>query len=171
MSDNDAKKEPRRRLGALVLVRSTDGLILLIKPTYRPGLQLPGGSVHPGEQIADAAARELAEETGLHRRIAHHLGVDQVPANPSTGAVEGFNFICDGGFATDEEVGRLDRQGVPVGAAEEVRGYAWISPDELDAHTEPYMAARIRAAVRAADNGQRQPLLYIGFPAEERHAA
>ncbi|MFF3072467.1 NUDIX domain-containing protein [Kitasatospora sp. NPDC057936] len=165
---NKVQQQPARRIGALVLIRDGKKRILLEDTTYRKGLQLPGGAVHKGEQVADAAARELAEETGMRRVIAFHLGVDQIPANPNTGSPEGFNFICDGGFASHAEVAGLS---IPVGASEEIRALAWVHPDELDNHVEPYMAARIRIAVDHADSGLRQPLLYIGQPADQRHGA
>lgn len=39
--------------------------ILMIRHSYRNGLTWPGGSVRRGETPADAARRELKEETGL----------------------------------------------------------------------------------------------------------
>ncbi|MFJ6380485.1 NUDIX domain-containing protein [Kitasatospora sp. NPDC092039] len=171
MVHKDIQRQPERRIGALVLLTDPEQRVLLVEPTYRPGFQLPGGAVHQGEQIADAAARELAEETGLSRVITHHLGVDQIPANPSTGAVEGFNIICDGGEATPLERRLLADQGVPVGAAREISGHRWVALEELDDVTEPYMAQRIRVAMGIRNSGLRQPLLYIGQPAGERHTA
>jgi 8-oxo-dGTP pyrophosphatase MutT (NUDIX family) len=39
--------------------------VLLVRHSYKPGLQLPGGSVRSGEDHCLAAARELQEEVGL----------------------------------------------------------------------------------------------------------
>ncbi|MFF2746838.1 NUDIX domain-containing protein [Kitasatospora sp. NPDC058048] len=171
MVHKDVQRQPRRRVGALILILDKDGRVLLVEPRYRAGFQLPGGAAHQGEQIADAAARELAEETGLQRVITHHLGIDQIPANPSTGACEGFNIICDGGIASPREVHLLSERGVPVGADTELAGHRWAALEELDELTEPYMAQRIRVAVGILNSKLRQPLLYIGQPAEGRHVA
>jgi 8-oxo-dGTP diphosphatase len=54
--------------GALLLVRRRDD---------RPGggrWAVPGGRVEPGERLADAVERELAEETGLRARCGDFVG-------------------------------------------------------------------------------------------------
>jgi 8-oxo-dGTP pyrophosphatase MutT (NUDIX family) len=56
-------RRPRHR-GALVAVWH-EGRVLMLTPSYRPTLDFPGGGWRPGEGAANAAARELAEETGI----------------------------------------------------------------------------------------------------------
>lgn len=41
-----------------------DDRIFLIRQTYMPGWQMPGGGVEPGETAELSAAREMLEETG-----------------------------------------------------------------------------------------------------------
>ncbi|KFL26771.1 hypothetical protein JP74_11835 [Devosia sp. 17-2-E-8] len=42
-----------------------DNKIFLIRHTYMPGWQLPGGGVEPGESAEESAAHEVFEEGGL----------------------------------------------------------------------------------------------------------
>jgi 8-oxo-dGTP pyrophosphatase MutT (NUDIX family) len=57
-------RRPETR-GAMVAVWH-GGELLLVRTSYRPGWTLPGGYVERGESPSEAAARELAEEVGLH---------------------------------------------------------------------------------------------------------
>lgn len=57
------------RYAADAVVTTTDGHVLLIERGWDPfkgAWALPGGHVNPGETSRAAAARELAEEAGVH---------------------------------------------------------------------------------------------------------
>ena len=53
----------RMTLGARAALVDGDR-VFLIKHTYLPGWQFPGGGVEPGETADESAARETMEETG-----------------------------------------------------------------------------------------------------------
>jgi 8-oxo-dGTP pyrophosphatase MutT (NUDIX family) len=55
-------------LGGQVCVIDSEGRFLLIRHGYRPGWHFPGGGVEKGENVRDAAVRELEEETGIAAR-------------------------------------------------------------------------------------------------------
>lgn len=59
--------QPKFTVSVAVIVTNSEGKVLLLDHVLRPGSGwgIPGGFINPGEQPADAAARELREETGL----------------------------------------------------------------------------------------------------------
>jgi ADP-ribose pyrophosphatase YjhB (NUDIX family) len=65
--------------GSLVLLLRDDGSVLLVKPWYRRGWGLPGGSMRHREQSSDTLLRELHEETGLTVEVdnAHDVYVQR----------------------------------------------------------------------------------------------
>jgi len=112
----------RMTLGARVMVVDGDR-VLLIRHTYVPGWQFPGGGVDPGETLAEAGARETLEETG-HRVVGplklfgvyHNCSPvtdrDHVAFFIATGFEKVFERQPDREIA---EVGWFDRHALPEG--------------------------------------------------------
>jgi 8-oxo-dGTP diphosphatase len=100
------------RVAAGVLFRDAVGRVLLVKPTYKDGWDIPGGYVEPGESPKRAAEREVDEELGVNQSIGRLLVVDWAP-HPDEG--DKLLFIFDGGIlrsAADSlalEEGEIDR--------------------------------------------------------------
>lgn len=71
----------RLTVGARVMLVDGDK-VLLIRHTYVPGWQFPGGGVDPGETIELAARREALEETGY--RVTGTMELFGIYHNTST---------------------------------------------------------------------------------------
>jgi D-sedoheptulose 7-phosphate isomerase len=76
-----ADERTQLRVNAAVLLRDARGHILLEKRADCGLWGVPGGRVAPGESIADAAHREIREETGLEIRVTGLRGVYSGPAD------------------------------------------------------------------------------------------
>lgn len=118
------------------------GRVLLLEPVYKPGWDIPGGMVEPGESPAAACERELHEELGLHRPVRRLLVVDWAPR--AEGRFD-LMFVFDCGPLGDDRDIRLD----PA----EHRSWQWSRPDELDALLNHRLAPRIRNALRVRAGG------------------
>lgn len=110
----------RMTVGARVMVVDGDK-VLLIRHTYVPGWQFPGGGVGPGETFEDAGARETLEETGyrvigpmtlfgLYHNISSVTNRDHVALYVATGFAHEFTRKPDHEIA---EVGWFDRHALP----------------------------------------------------------
>jgi acetyl-CoA carboxylase carboxyl transferase subunit beta len=109
-----------RVLAAGAVVRDAAGRFLLVRRAKEPEAgrwTLPGGRVEPGESPAVAAAREVAEETGLDVAVGREWLVLERPAGP--GAVfEIHDFVA-------ETLGGTLRAGDDAAEA------GWFAPGDL----------------------------------------
>lgn len=65
------------RVAAYAVITDGDRVLLAHwNDTRRPSWTLPGGGLEPGEHPADAAVREVFEETGFHVELDGVIGVD-----------------------------------------------------------------------------------------------
>ena len=107
------------RAAVCVVPIGDDGRILLIEHyrfiTDTTGWELPAGGIDEGEALADAAARELREETGYAADRLEYLGVYH-PCNGSTN----LTFHVYFGYGL-RQVGELTD-------TNEVLSVAWFSP-------------------------------------------
>jgi 8-oxo-dGTP diphosphatase len=74
------------RVGSALLVRDEANRILLgqrNKDPQRGAWVIPGGKIHAFERIADAAVREIHEETGLEVEVSNQFRVYEIVNPPS----------------------------------------------------------------------------------------
>lgn len=113
---------PQVAVSALVV---HEGALLLVRRRAdRPGggrWAVPGGRVEPGERLADAVVRELAEETGLRARCGDFVGWAE-----SIGDRGHFVIL-------DFRVTLLSPPGAAV-AGDDATALAWVPLPEVAAH-------------------------------------
>lgn len=136
-----------------MLLTDESGRVLVVKPTYKPRWELPGGAVEDAESPRAAAAREVAEELGIRRGAGALLALDYVPADAIR--TEGVIIVFDGGTIDGSAGFELP--------ADELSDWAFVEPDRLDDYLPGLLARRARAAIAARATG-RAVYLESGSP-------
>lgn len=106
------------------IVTDAAGRFLLVRRANEPGRgcwSVPGGRVEPGESDADACAREVLEETGLHVNVGELVGTVERDA-PGGGVFEIRDYRCTARHGVDPAA---------VRAADDATDAGWFTASEL----------------------------------------
>lgn len=134
---------PRKRAISQLLVRDSEGRVLLCELTYKRDWDLPGGVVEVGESPKLAVAREVTEELGLELAPGELLLTDWLP--PWGGWDDAVCLVFDGGThdaSILETVVREER---------EIRSARFCTLGEVRSRCADFTARRIEAALAGLD--------------------
>jgi 8-oxo-dGTP diphosphatase len=124
-----------------------DGKVLLAargREPLRGVFTLPGGAVEIGETLAEAALREVREETGLSVRLAGFVTHQEVIHLGADGRTERHFVIC---------VFAAHWTGGEPAVTEEASDYRWADPASLDGLRVTDGLASVVAAARVVALG------------------
>lgn len=139
------RTQARKRVAADALIRNRAGHVLLVKPTYKPGWDLPGGMAEANEAPEAALARELREELGLDAALRGLLVVDWVP--PHGPWDDQLSFVFDAGTLDDDEATQVRPHD------DELSDVAFLPIDKALVLLRGRMRNRLAAAIEAGKAG------------------
>lgn len=150
------KSLPRKRISAGCLFLDSAGRLLLVKPTYKEGWEIPGGVVEANESPLAGCVREIREELGLDWPPRRLLAVDF--AAETAQRTESLNFIFYGGVLPAETIAAIR---LP---AKELSEFAFLEPADAISRLKRRLRQRLTACLPLI-HGQATVYLEEGEPA------
>lgn len=142
---------PRKTVSAGCIIRNDAGHILLVKPTYKSGWEVPGGVCEADEAPRVTAAREAREELGIDVAVGRALCIDH--ANRVPPLPDGLHFLFDGGILAPDQITAIN---LP---AAELSEFRFVAREQiLTSGLNAGVARRVDAALRALATDQ---VLYL----------
>lgn len=137
---------PKKRMGAGCLFFNERNEVLLVKPNYKPGWEIPGGVVEQNESPKQCCAREVLEEIGLNRAIGRLLVIDY--SYPCEAKTESLMFVFDGGTLTESDISAIQLQN------DELSEFAFYEQAALPEAMTETLKARVLAAWQQRANNR-----------------
>ncbi len=153
--DRTYPERPFVGVGAIVF---RGDAVLLIKRAKAPRAgqwSIPGGVQHLGESVAEAARREVREETGVEIEVGQVIAVVDSIGRDGQGKVEYHYTLID--------LGAEWRSGDAL-AGDDAAEVAWVGIDRLEPYglwRETLRVIRLAAARRAEAPGTVAPIVLI----------
>ena len=129
---------PAKRMGAGCLFFNPEGQVLLVKPTYKPTWEIPGGVVERNESPRECCLREVREELGLERPVGDLLVVDY--NSESSERTESLMFIFHGGVLSAAEIQSIQLN------RDELSEFRFFTPETLPVDLHDMLRNRILMA-------------------------
>jgi 8-oxo-dGTP diphosphatase len=134
---------PALTVDMAIVTREARPHVLLIRRKHDPfagSWAMPGGFVNENERLAEAARRELEEETGVKVAELEQLYTAGDPGRDPRGWTVSVVYLA-----------RVDRKQVKPAAADDAEAVAWFPLDELPALAFDHAMILARARTRLAD--------------------
>jgi 8-oxo-dGTP pyrophosphatase MutT (NUDIX family) len=139
-----AARLPKKQVGTAVLFFNTKGDLLIVKPDYKEGWLVPGGSTDENESPLHCAIRETKEEIGLDVPTLQLVGVYY---GPKKGVfTDSLKFIFSGGVLSEQQIAEIKLQ------TEELEKYTFMSPQEAIPLFSSSLQKSIPACLEAIKN-------------------
>jgi ADP-ribose pyrophosphatase YjhB (NUDIX family) len=136
-NDPNAPKANSLVPSVTAIVTDERGRLLMVHKTDNDLWAIPGGGMDPGESMADAAVREVREETGVQVEVTGIVGIYSNPNHVMAYDDGEVRQQCSTCFTTSTLGGDLK-------TSSETKRVRFVNPAELDAlNIHPSMRLRI----------------------------
>ncbi len=137
-------KLPKKRMGSGVLLFNDKNELLIVKPTYREGWIIPGGTVEKNESPRAACIREAKEEVGLDIKDVKFICLDYRINDEG----ENLQFLFYGGIVAENQIGDIKLQ------ESELSDFKFVGLGNMEKYLIPSLAKRIFKCIDAIKNNK-----------------
>ncbi len=140
------KRLPRKRVGAGALFFDESGYLLIVKPNYKDGWLVPGGTCNENESPRATCEREVLEEVGLEMKNPRLVCVDHTTDTKGYG--DALQFLFYGGVLSEEEKKKIKLQ------TQELDEHRFVHTDEALKLLRAGLRGRLPECLRAIKNNE-----------------
>ena len=133
------------RSAACGMIYDRDGLLMIVKPTYRDDWLLPGGTIEVNESPSQACAREIREELGVAMEPIALLCIEYQSQHDDKSESIQYTFDC--GTMTEEKLSAIR---IPP---TELSEYAFVELAEAERRLNRLLWERLQFAIKARERG------------------